>query len=172
VDETRPRLQGARLTAWELQQHGVPFDVIADGAAAGFIASGRVHAAIVGADRIARNSDTANKIGTLGVAVLAHHFGIPFYVAAPVSTFDFDAADGAAIPIEERDPSEVLEVDGHRLAAPDATALNPAFDVTPAALVTAFITEAGVIRPPFDEPLGMLAARASAARRAPRNWRR
>ncbi|MEX1021912.1 MAG: S-methyl-5-thioribose-1-phosphate isomerase [Dehalococcoidia bacterium] len=168
VDETRPRLQGARLTAWELQQHGVPFDVIADGAAASFLASGTVHAAIVGADRIARNGDTANKVGTLGVAVAAQHFGVPFYVAAPVSTFDFDAPDGAHIPIEERDAAEVLDAGGVRVAAPGATARNPAFDVTPTSLVTAFVTEAGVIRPPFDEPLGMLAARAARSSRKAR----
>ncbi|MCK9487631.1 MAG: S-methyl-5-thioribose-1-phosphate isomerase [Dehalococcoidia bacterium] len=165
ADETRPRLQGARLTAWELQQHGVPFDLIADAAAASLLAAGRVQAVIVGADRIARNGDTANKVGTLGLAVLAQHYGVPFYVAAPVSTFDFDKPDGAAIPIEERDASEVLEVGGVRVAAPGASALNPAFDVTPAPLVTAFVTEAGVLRPPFEEPLGMLAARAAALKR-------
>ncbi|GMU41800.1 MAG: methylthioribose-1-phosphate isomerase [Chloroflexota bacterium] len=149
ADETRPRLQGARLTAWELQQHGVPFDVIADGAAASLILGGRVQAAIVGADRIAANGDTANKVGTLGVALAAHSAGIPFYVAAPLSTFDAATPDGSAIPIEERDPAEVLAPGGVRLAAPGTTALNPAFDVTPARLVTAFITEAGVLRPPF-----------------------
>lgn len=151
ADETRPRLQGARLTAWELQQHGVPFDVIADGAAASLILGGRVQAAIVGADRIAANGDTANKVGTLAVALAAQAAGIPFYVAAPLSTFDPHTPDGSAIPIEERDPAEVLAPGGVRLAAPAATALNPAFDVTPARFVTAFITEAGVLRPPFDE---------------------
>ncbi len=166
ADETRPRLQGARLTAWELQQHRVPFDLVADGAAASMLAAGRVQAVIVGADRIARNGDTANKVGTLGLAVLAQHYGVPFYVAAPVSTFDFDTPSGDAIPIEEREAEEVLEVGGVRVASPGATALNPAFDVTPAALVSAFVTEAGVLRPPFEEPLGMLAARAASAERA------
>ena len=164
ADETRPRLQGARLTAWELQQHGVSFDVIADGAAAGLMAAGRIHAAIVGADRIAANGDTANKVGTLGIAVLARQFGVPFYVAAPLSTFDFTTPTGAGIPIEERDAAEVLSPAGLALAAPGATALNPAFDVTPAEFISAFVTEVGVIHPPFDEPLRALAARAYAKR--------
>ena len=163
ADETRPRLQGARLTAWELQQHGVPFDVIADGAAASLILGGRVTAAIVGADRVAANGDAANKVGTLGVALAAHAASVPFYVAAPLSTFDPSTPSGDAIPIEERDPAEVLEAGGRRIAAPGTSALNPAFDVTPARLVTAFVTEAGVLRPPF----GPAIARALRGERAP-----
>lgn len=162
VDETRPRLQGARLTAWELGRYGVPFEVIVDGAAASLLAAGQVDAVIVGADRIAANGDTANKVGTLPLAIAARYYEVPFYVAAPASTFDFEAASGAAIPIEERDADEVLEADGTRLAAPGATALNPAFDVTPVSLVSAFITDRGVLRPPYDEPLAMLRARAEA----------
>ncbi len=153
VDETRPRLQGARLTAWELQQHRIPHHVIADGAAAGLLASRAVAAAFVGADRIAANGDTANKVGTFSLALACRYHDIPFYVVAPRSTFDLATPSGAAIPIEERDPEEVLAVEGARLAAPGASALNPAFDVTPADLVTAFITEAGVLRPPYERTL-------------------
>ena len=149
VDETRPYLQGARLTAWELQQAGVPHTLIADVAAGHLISRGEVDLVVVGADRIARNGDTANKIGTYGVAVLARHHGIPFYVAAPFSTIDAGIADGSAIPIEERDPREVQELAGRRIVPAASPARNPAFDVTPAALITAIVTERGVFRPPY-----------------------
>jgi methylthioribose-1-phosphate isomerase len=149
VDETRPVLQGARLTAWELAREGIPHAVIADVAAASTMARGEVDLVVVGADRIARNGDTANKIGTYGVAVLARHHAIPFYVAAPFSTIDPTIPDGSAIPIEERDPREVQELAGRRIVPAASPARNPAFDVTPAALVTAIITERGVFRPPY-----------------------
>jgi methylthioribose-1-phosphate isomerase len=138
VDETRPLLQGARLTAWELEAAGIPHAVIADSAAASLMASGEVDCIVTGADRIAANGDTANKIGTYSLAVLAAHHGIPFYVVAPTSTIDPDTPSGAAIPIEERDGAEVTE----RFAA-----RNPAFDVTPAELITAIVTEHGVRQP-------------------------
>jgi methylthioribose-1-phosphate isomerase len=150
VDETRPVLQGARLTAWELAREGIPHAVIADVAAASTMARGEVDLVVVGADRIARNGDTANKIGTYGVAVLARHHGIPFYVAAPFSTIDAGIADGSAIPIEERDPREVQEFAGRRIVPAASPARNPAFDVTPAALITAIVTERGVFRPPYQ----------------------
>lgn len=162
VDETRPRLQGARLTSWELAQHGVPHEVIADGAAASLMAGGEVAAVIVGADRIAANGDTANKIGTYGAAIAAHYHGIPFYVAAPLSTIDAATANGGAIPIEERDASEVLAVDGHPVAPEGARARNPAFDVTPAALIDGIVTERGVLRPPFDASIAAVLADAVA----------
>ena len=149
VDETRPVLQGARLTAWELAREGIPHAVIADVAAASTMARGEVDLVVVGADRIAANGDTANKIGTYGVAVLARHHGIPFYVAAPFSTIDPTIPDGSAIPIEERDPREVQELAGRRIVPAASPARNPAFDVTPATLVTAIITERGVFRPPY-----------------------
>lgn len=149
ADETRPLLQGARLTSWELRASGIDVTVIADGAAASLLASGRVQAAIVGADRIARNGDVANKIGTLAVAIAARRCGVPFYVAAPGTTFDLDLADGSSIPIEERPEEEVLEVLGRRAAPRGVRAWNPAFDVTPAELVSAIITEKGVLRPPY-----------------------
>jgi methylthioribose-1-phosphate isomerase len=149
VDETRPVLQGARLTAWELGREGIAHTVIPDGAAASLMARGEVDLVVVGADRIARNGDTANKIGTYGVAVLARHHGLPFYVAAPFSTIDPSIPDGRAIPIEERDAREVTELHGRRLAPVGSPARNPAFDVTPAALVTAIVTERGVFRPPY-----------------------
>ncbi|MGQ9592853.1 MAG: S-methyl-5-thioribose-1-phosphate isomerase, partial [Planctomycetota bacterium] len=149
ADETRPLLQGARLTSWELRASGIDVTVIADGAAASLLASGRVQAAIVGADRIARNGDVANKIGTLAVAIAARRYGVPFYVAAPRTTFDLDLADGSGIPIEERPEEEVLEVLGLRAAPRGVRAWNPAFDVTPAELVSAIITEKGVLRPPY-----------------------
>jgi methylthioribose-1-phosphate isomerase len=150
VDETRPVLQGARLTAWELAREGIPHAVIADVAAASTMARGDVDLVVVGADRIARNGDTANKIGTYGVAVLARHHGIPFYVAAPFSTVDPRVPDGSAIPIEERDPREVQELGGRRIVPVGSPVRNPAFDVTPAALITAIVTERGVFRPPYD----------------------
>jgi methylthioribose-1-phosphate isomerase len=150
VDETRPELQGARLTAWELAREGIPHAVIADVAAASTMARGEVDLVVVGADRIARNGDTANKIGTYGVAVLARHHGIPFYVAAPFSTIDVAIPDGTAIPIEERDPREVQELAGRRITPLASPARNPAFDVTPAGLITAIVTERGIHRPPYD----------------------
>jgi methylthioribose-1-phosphate isomerase len=144
VDETRPVLQGARLTAWELDRLGIPATLVADVMAASLMASGEVDLVVVGADRIAANGDVANKIGTYGLAVLAHHHGVPFYVAAPSSTIDPDTADGAAIIVERRGPDEVAVVAGTRIA-PDGIAVeNRAFDVTPADLVTAYVTERGV----------------------------
>jgi methylthioribose-1-phosphate isomerase len=144
VDETRPLLQGARLTAWELEAASIPHAVIADSAAASIMAAGEIDCVITGADRIAANGDTANKIGTYSLAVLARHHGIPMYVVAPTSTVDLSAPDGRAIPIEERDPAEVTT----RFAA-----RNPAFDVTPAELITAIVTETGVHRAPYTATL-------------------
>jgi methylthioribose-1-phosphate isomerase len=149
VDETRPVLQGARLTAWELAKEGIPHTVIADVAAASLMARGEVDLVVVGADRIAANGDTANKIGTYGVAVLARAHGLPFYVAAPWSTIDLALPDGRAIPIEERDAREVQEIAGRRLVPAGSPAWNPAFDVTPAALITAIVTERGVFHAPY-----------------------
>ena len=149
VDETRPLLQGARLTMFELHEAGVPCTLIVDSAAAITMQRRDVRAVVVGADRIARNGDTANKIGTYGVAIAAAHHGIPFYVAAPRSTFDFAIASGADIPIEERAPDEV------RIAAEDAV-YNPAFDVTPGRLITGFITEYGVVHPPYADAVADL----------------
>ncbi len=147
ADETRPLLQGARLTAWELQQRGVPVTLICDSAAATVLRGGRVQAVVTGADRIAANGDAANKIGTYGVALLAKAHGVPFYIAAPSSTFDLSLADGAAIPIEERAAEEVTHGFG-RATAPEGIAVyNPAFDVTPAELIAGIITEHGVIQP-------------------------
>ena len=149
ADETRPLLQGARLTAWELQQVGIPVTLITDSMAATVMAQGRVKAVIVGTDRVAANGDFANKIGTLGVAILAREFGIPVYVAAPLSSVDLTLATGAEIPIEERKPEEVSLAFGKRTAPEGVAIYNPAFDVTPARYVTAFITERGVVRAPF-----------------------
>jgi S-methyl-5-thioribose-1-phosphate isomerase len=147
VDETRPLLQGSRLTAWELQQEKIPYAVIVDSAAGSFMRSGQVDAVVVGADRIARNGDFANKIGTYEKAVLAKENRIPFYVAAPWSTFDLTRPNGASIPVEERDPAEVLAIGRHVVAPSRSRARNPAFDVTPARFVTAFITPGGVAPP-------------------------
>jgi methylthioribose-1-phosphate isomerase len=144
VDETRPLLQGARLTAWELEQAGVPATVIADSAAASFIGAGEIDCVVTGADRIAANGDTANKIGTYSIAVLAQHHDVPLWVVAPTSTVDLSTRDGSGIPIEERDPAEVTA---------RFPARNPAFDVTPAALIAAIVTEAGVHRAPYTETL-------------------
>ncbi len=149
VDETRPVLQGARLTAWELAKEGIPHTVIADVAAASMMARGEIDLVVVGADRIATNGDTANKIGTYSLAVLAQAHGLPFYVAAPFSTIDPSIPDGKAIPIEERDAREVQELAGQRIVPAASPARNPAFDVTPAGLITAIITERGVFRPPY-----------------------
>ncbi|MCS7300371.1 MAG: S-methyl-5-thioribose-1-phosphate isomerase [Fimbriimonadales bacterium] len=148
--ETRPRLQGLKLTAWELLQEGIPFEVIADSAAGALMAQGKVDAVIVGADRIAANGDTANKIGTYMLAVLAHYHGVPFYVAAPESTIDPATPNGAAIPIEYRDSAEVTHIGGLLIAPAETPALNPAFDVTPATLITAIITEKAVYRAPYQ----------------------
>ncbi len=154
VDETRPRSQGARLTAWELHNAGVQHAIIPDNATAWYMSQGKIDLMIVGADRIAANGDTANKIGTLEKAIAARHFNIPFYIAAPSSTFDMDCPDGNHIIIEERDPDEVLYQEGVTkegrkerilVCSPGSTALNPAFDVTPAGLITGFITEKGII---------------------------
>jgi len=161
VDETRPRLQGLKLTAWECRELGIPATAIADGVAASLMRAGKVQAAIVGADRIAANGDTANKIGTYGVAVLARAHGVPFYVAAPLSTIDPDLTSGADIPIEERAAEEVTHVDGTPLAPEGITVYNPAFDVTPAAYITAIITEVGVAEPPTTETLAHLLASRS-----------
>ena len=146
ASETRPRLQGMQLTAWELGQEGIDHAVIPDGASAYYMGKG-VDLVITGADRIAANGDFANKIGTLDKAIAARHFGIPFYVAAPVSTFDFGTADGGGIEIEQRPEEEVTEIYGRRIAPDGSPALNPAFDVTPAGLVTGFITENGILGP-------------------------
>ena len=149
ADETRPVLQGARLTAWELREEGIPVTLVCDGMAGALMASGRVDAVIVGADRIAANGDVANKIGTYGVAVLARHHGIPFYVAAPTSTFDPSLPHGAAIPIEERNGEEVRSFGGARTAPEGIPVWNPAFDVPPGALITAIISEESVTFPPY-----------------------
>lgn len=163
VDETRPWLQGARLTAWELSVEGIPYHVISDNMAGHFMRCGEVQGVVVGADRIAANGDTANKIGTYSVAVLAHENGVPFYVAAPFSTVDMGIASGDEIPIEERDPEEVLCVAGQRITPAGAQARHPAFDVTPAARVTAIITEVGVLRPPYVQSLAQGRRLATAA---------
>jgi len=149
VDETRPVLQGSRLTAWEMVKEGIPHRLISDVAAASVMQSGQVDLVVTGADRIAANGDTANKIGTYGVAVLARHHGIPFYVAAPFSTIDSAIASGASIVIEERDPDEVRALGGRQTAPTESPVYNPAFDVTPAELIAAIITERGVYRPPY-----------------------
>ncbi len=149
VDETRPLLQGARLTAWELDQAGIRAIVIADAAAAAVIGAGRVDLVIVGADRIAANGDVANKIGTYGLAVAARYHDLPFVVAAPQSTIDPTVSDGAAIPIEERAPEELTTLAGRALAPAGVAAYNPAFDVTPAQLVTTYVTDRGIVHPPF-----------------------
>ncbi|MGI8907802.1 MAG: S-methyl-5-thioribose-1-phosphate isomerase [Candidatus Sumerlaeaceae bacterium] len=156
ADETRPLLQGSRLTAWELMQAGIPVTLICDNMAASVMRSGRITSVIVGADRIAANGDFANKIGTYGVAVLAREHKLPLYVAAPLSTFDVSLASGDQIPIEERDPSEVRMLNGQAIAPLDVQVYNPAFDVTPARLVTAFITERGILRPPFEQAISAL----------------
>jgi methylthioribose-1-phosphate isomerase len=162
VDETRPLLQGARITAWELQRLGIPVTVIPDARAGSLLAEGRVDAVVVGADRVAANGDVANKVGTYPLAVLAAHHGVPFLVAAPTSTIDLHCATGADIPIERRGASEVTELAGQRVAPEGVEAENLAFDVTPAALVTAVITEEGVARAPYPEALADLRRRATA----------
>ncbi|HST89281.1 MAG TPA: S-methyl-5-thioribose-1-phosphate isomerase [Ktedonobacterales bacterium] len=157
VDETRPVLQGARLTAWELARAGVPITLITDNMAAHFMKRGGVRAVFVGADRIAANGDTANKIGTYGLALLAHAHAIPFYVVAPRSTVDLARPDGDAIPIEERAPDEVTTIRGVRVAPEGVRVANPAFDVTPARYISAILTESGIARPPYVESLRTVA---------------
>jgi len=159
ADETRPFLQGARLTAWELAADGIPVTLITDNMAGHFLKQGEFRAVIVGADRIAANGDVANKIGTYSVAVLAKENGVPFYVAAPLSTLDLSLASGDQIPIEERSSAEVTQLAGVPIAPANVAARHPAFDVTPHRYVTAIITERGVARPPYQESLGVLAGR-------------
>ena len=160
VDETRPRLQGARLTAWELQQRGIPFDLIADNAAGHFMRRGEVNLVLVGSDRTAANGDVANKIGTYQLGVLARENGVPFYPVVPTSTIDLDLATGDLIPIEERSMDEVLTVIDTAIAPAGITARNPAFDVTPHRYVTGIITEAGIVYPPFEKNLRAAVVRA------------
>jgi methylthioribose-1-phosphate isomerase len=156
ADETRPFLQGARLTAWELDKLGIPYRVITDNMAGWLMQKGEISLAVVGADRITRNGDTANKIGTYSVAVLCQENGIPFYVAAPLSTFDFSLEHGGLIPIEERPAAEVREINGRLIVPPAAKVRNPAFDVTPHRYIKAIITEKGVVHPPYVENLARL----------------
>ena len=156
ADETRPFLQGARLTAWELVKDGIDTTVITDNMAGSIMRSGQIDLVVVGADRIAANGDVANKVGTYPVAVLAKEHGIPFYVAAPISTIDLKTPDGSGIPIEERNAREVTHVGSSQLAPALAKIRNPAFDVTPAKFVTAIITERGIARPPYQESLSQL----------------
>ena len=158
--ETRPVLQGARLTAWELLHYGIPAVLITDNMAGSLMARGEVDRVIVGADRIARNGDVANKIGTYTLAVLAQAHGLPFVVAAPTSTLDLATPDGAAIPIEERGADEVTHVAGVRVAPEGVAVRNPAFDITPHRLITAIVTEAGIATPPYDRSLAALAGAA------------
>ncbi len=153
ADETRPLLQGARLTAWEFQQKGIDVTLLCDSAAASAMARGWVTKVVVGADRIARNGDVANKIGTFPLALAAREHGVPFYVAAPFSTLDGSLESGAEIPIEQRDGSEVTDIQGVRVAPLGVSVYNPAFDITPSALVTAIVTDAGVFRAPYEETL-------------------
>ena len=156
LDETRPRLQGARLSSFELMEYGVPHAVVVDGASAHIMRKRRVDIAVVGCDRVAANGDVANKIGTYGLALAAQDNGVPFYVACPTSTIDMATPDGDAIEIEERDEAEVLRVNGAPIAPLGARAYNPAFDVTPNRLISGLITEKGIIRPPFDVNLRAL----------------
>ncbi len=156
ADETRPLLQGARITAFELQANGIPVTVICDNMAASVMSQGKVSAVIVGTDRVAANGDVANKIGTLGVAILARHFGIPFYVAAPLSSIDRNIPTGGQIPIEQRNGTEISHGFGRQTVADGTAIYNPAFDVTPADLVSALITEVGVLKPPFADALAAL----------------
>ena len=165
ADETRPFLQGARLTAWELVRDGIETIVITDGTAGSLMQAGRVDLVLVGADRIAANGDVANKIGTYTVAVLAREHDVPFYVAAPVSTIDLSTPDGSGIPIEERDGREVTRMGALQLTPEGAAVWNPAFDVTPARLVAGIITEHGICRPPFSESLRAVCSRETGDRR-------
>jgi methylthioribose-1-phosphate isomerase len=164
ADETRPFLQGARLTAWELHRDGIPVTVLSDGMAGHLFQKGTIDLCIVGADRIARNGDVANKIGTYQVAVLAEAHKVPFYVAAPTTTVDLAIASGAGIPIEERAAEEMTHIAGHRVVPEGVPVLHPAFDVTPHHLVAAIITERGVALPPYEESLALLCAAGAGAR--------
>jgi methylthioribose-1-phosphate isomerase len=157
ADETRPFLQGSRLTAWELMKDGIPTTVISDNMAGAMMKQGKIDAIVVGADRIAANGDVANKIGTYTVAVLAKEHGIPFYVAAPISTVDLDTPDGSKIPIEQRNAREVTHIAGKQMVPDGVQIENPAFDVTPAKYVNAIITERGIARAPYEQSLGALA---------------
>ena len=168
VDETRPFLQGARLTAWELDRLGVPLTLITDNMAGWLMKKGEISLAVTGADRIARNGDAANKIGTYSVAVLARHHGLPFYVAAPLSTFDFSLRTGAGIPIEERSADEVRQAAGCPVTLPHIPVRNPAFDVVPARFITAIISEDGLARPPYGRSLAGWSRKASGRRIPPR----
>lgn len=160
ADETRPLLQGSRITAYELREAGIPVTVICDNMAATVMKEGKVQAVIVGTDRVAANGDVANKIGTLGVAILAKHYGLPFYVAAPTSSIDLTLPTGDQIPIEQRDPTEISQGFGRQTAPDGVNFFNPAFDVTPADLVTAIITEKGIATAPYSESLQRLAGSA------------
>jgi len=153
VDETRPLLQGARLTAWELMRYGIPMHLVTDSMAGHLMSTGKVDLILVGTDRVAANGDMANKIGTYSLAVLARYHNIPFYVATPASTVDLSLSSGKEIPIEERDGKEVSTIAGHEIAPSKVPVFNPAFDVTPAELITAFITEKGIIKPPYVDTL-------------------
>jgi methylthioribose-1-phosphate isomerase len=157
ADETRPFLQGSRLTAWELVKDGIPTTVISDNMSGAMMRQGKIGAVVVGADRIAANGDVANKIGTYTVAVLAKEHGIPFYVAAPISTVDLETPDGSKIPIEQRSAIEVTHIGGKQVTPDGIEVENPAFDVTPAKYVTAIVTEKGIARAPYEESLGKLA---------------
>jgi len=163
VDETRPRLQGARLTAWELEQYGIPYEIISDNAAGHFLHSGQVQKVFFGADRVAANGDVANKIGTYMLALAARDNQVPAYSVVPTSTVDLELSHGALIPIEERDAAEVLNLtrDGQPIAPQGAKARNPAFDITPNRLVTAIVTENGVVYPPFEQNLPLVVKRQS-----------
>src|SRR5436190_7536056 len=156
ADETRPFLQGSRLTAWELMKDGIPTTVISDNMAGALMKLGKIDAIVVGADRIAANGDVANKIGTYTVAVLAKEHGIPFYVAAPFSTIDLETPDGSKIPIEQRNAAEVTHIAGKPITPAGVQVENPAFDVTPAKLVTAIVTERGIARAPYEQSLAAL----------------
>src|SRR5450432_2470456 len=161
ADETRPFLQGSRLTAWELMKDGIPTTVISDNMAGVMMQQGKIGAIVVGADRIAANGDVPNKVGTYTVAVLAKENGIPFYVAAPISTVDLETPDGSKIPIEQRDPKEVTHIAGKQMVPDGVSIENPAFDVTPAKYVTAIVTERGIARAPYEESLKRLAGTKS-----------
>jgi methylthioribose-1-phosphate isomerase len=161
ADETRPFLQGARLTAWELMKDNIPTTVLCDNMAAHLMSKGRIQAVIVGADRIAANGDVANKIGTYGVSILAKEHNIPFYVAAPWSTLDLNTLTGAGIPIEQRAASEVTHANGKQMTPNGVGIENPAFDVTPAKYVTAIITERGILRAPYEQSIKAMAAQST-----------
>lgn len=156
ADETRPFLQGARLTCWELDRENIPVTLITDNMAGYLMQKGMISLVVTGADRIARNGDTANKIGTYTMAVLAKEHGLPFYIAAPLATIDFNLAEGSEIPIEERNPQEVREIGGRCVTLPHVKVQNPAFDITPAKYISAIITENGIVRPPYEKNLNEL----------------